>query len=188
MVLFESSGMYKGEDIISLVEHLTSGQLDAVWGSRRLSIADIDYAYRLLHQKTPIRGAISYFGSHLLSLSCLFLYGRYVTDTLSGVRAIRTSILHEHDLDPTHPNANHRILSVLLRLRAEFIETPVRYFPISPEKVKRTTLGEGIRALWTMFCYRFSRRAVSSRKQQADPPVKSLAPMPAKIRKTSAAR
>ena len=30
-----------------------AGQLDAVWGSRRLSLADIHHAYRLLHHSTP---------------------------------------------------------------------------------------------------------------------------------------
>ena len=41
VVLFESSGMYRGEDIVSLASHLTLGRLDAVWGSRRLSVRDV---------------------------------------------------------------------------------------------------------------------------------------------------
>ena len=157
MVLFESSGMYKGEDVILLVAQLMAGQLDAVWGSRRLSLADIRHAYRLLHHNAPVRGAVSYIGSHVLSLACLFLYGRYVNDTLSGVRAIRTSILRQSRLDPKHSNANFQMLSVLLRLQAEVIETPVRYFPISPQKVKRTSVGEGVTALWTLVRRRFTR-------------------------------
>jgi 2-phospho-L-lactate transferase/gluconeogenesis factor (CofD/UPF0052 family) len=187
MVLFESSGMYKGEDVILLVAQLLSGQLDAVWGSRRLSLADIHHAYRLLHHSTPVRGAVSYFGSHLLSLACLFLYGRYVSDTLSGVRAIRTSILRRYDFDPRHSNANFQMLSVLLRSGAEVIETPVRYFPISPQKVKRTSIGEGAAALWTLVRGRLTRRQTAG-DRTAEPIAESLVPVATKLRKSSAAR
>ena len=187
MVLFESSGMYKGEDIVLLVAQLMAGQLDAVWGSRRLSLADIRHAYRLLHRNAPIHGAVSYIGSHVLSLACLFLYGRYLNDTLSGVRAIRTSILRKYALDPRHPNANFQMLSVLLRLEAEVIETPVRYFPISPEKVKRTSIGEGMAALWTLVRQRFTRPMAATTEADV-PSVVELLPIATRLRKSSGAR
>jgi 2-phospho-L-lactate transferase/gluconeogenesis factor (CofD/UPF0052 family) len=183
VVLFESSGMYKGEDIILLVAQLMPGQLDAIWGSRRLSLTDIHHAYRMLHQSTPVRGAVSYLGSHLLSLACLFLYGRYVSDTLSGVRAVRTSTLVKHGLDPKHPNFNFQTLSALLRAGAEVIETPVRYFPISPQKVKRTSVGEGVTALWTLLRRRFTRREPAEHGAE-----ESALPVATRLRKSSAAR
>jgi 2-phospho-L-lactate transferase/gluconeogenesis factor (CofD/UPF0052 family) len=189
MVLFESSGMYRGEDIVPLVAQLMPGQLDAIWGSRRLSLADIRHAYRLLHRDTPIRGAISYIGSHVLSLMCLFLYGRYVNDTLSGVRAVRTRILHKHGLDPKHSNTNFQTLSVLLRQQAEVIETPVRYFPISPQKIKRTTMREGLTALWTLIRQRFARREppVAS-GEQGEAMGQVIVPIASNIGRSSAAR
>jgi 2-phospho-L-lactate transferase/gluconeogenesis factor (CofD/UPF0052 family) len=162
VVLFESSGMYKGEDIVHLLRQLEYGRLDAIWGSRRLSIEDVHMAYRLLHRRTPIRGAISYFGSHVLSLAFLALYGRYIADTLSGARAIRTAYLRENQLDPQQPGVNFRILSVLLRDRAEVFETPVHYFPLSPEKVRRTTIREGLGSLATVLWYRFKRMRYQS--------------------------
>jgi 2-phospho-L-lactate transferase/gluconeogenesis factor (CofD/UPF0052 family) len=157
VVLFESSGMYQGGDIVNLIQHLKLDRVDAIWGSRRLSINDIHMAYRLLHRRTPVRGAISYIGSHVLSLTCLLLYGRYISDTLSGARAIRTSYLRENGLDPWAPGVNFRILAALLRDRAEVFETPVHYFPISPEKVRRTTVHEGLSAVFTLFISRFKR-------------------------------
>jgi 2-phospho-L-lactate transferase/gluconeogenesis factor (CofD/UPF0052 family) len=187
MVLFESSGMYKGEDVILLVAQLMSGQLDAVWGSRRLSITDIHHAYRMLHHSSPVRGAISYLGSHMLSLACLALYGRYVSDTLSGVRAIRASLLRQHGLDPKDSNVNFQMLSILLRSEAEVIETPVRYFPISPQKVKRTSVLEGITALCTLIRGRFKHR-VPPEARAAETIAETFAPVATKLRRSSAAR
>ena len=150
VALFESSGMYRGEDLVALASHLTVGHLDSVWGSRRLSVRDIHESYRVRYQHNPLLGAISFVGSHLLSLACLVLYGRYISDTLSAVRAIRASDAAAMPVDLTHKRANQYILSNLLRRRAEILELPVRFTPISPARVHRTSLVEGLQALVTL--------------------------------------
>jgi hypothetical protein len=50
----------------------------------------------------------------------------------------------------TDKQANHLLLSELLRRKAEILELPVQFFPISPEKVKRTSPLEGVHALGTI--------------------------------------
>jgi hypothetical protein len=147
VVLFESSGMYRGEDIAGLSSHLTLGRLDAVWGSRRLSVRDIQESYRLRYRQKVLLGAASYLGSHVLSLACLVLYGRYISDTLSAVRAVRAGDAMSIEVPLTHKRANQHLLAQLLRRRAEVLEIPVQFFPISPERVKRTTVVDGIQAL-----------------------------------------
>ena len=153
--LFESSGMYRGEDLVALASHLTVARLDAVWGSRRLSVRDIHESYRLRYEKNVVLGAISYAGSHVLSLAYLLLYGRYISDTLSAVRAVRASDALEAGIDLTHKRANQYLLSRLLRRRAEVLELPVQFVPISPGKVKRTSAADGLQALVAIIRLRF---------------------------------
>jgi hypothetical protein len=153
--LFESSGMYRGEDLVALASHLTVGRLDAVWGSRRLSVRDIHESYRMRYQRNVLLGAISYAGSHLLSLAYLVLYGRYISDTLSAVRAVRAADALGAGIELTHKRANQHLLSRLLRRRAEILELPVQFVPISPEKVKRTGALDGLQALLTILALRF---------------------------------
>lgn len=157
VMLFESSGMYRGDDIVNLAKHLPSDQLDAVWGSRRLSVNDIREAYRLVYRNRPVRAAISYIGSHVLSLCYLVFYGRYISDTLSGARAIRASYLRDDSFDFHRKDFNQVVLSTLLRHRAEVFETPVSYFPLSPEKIRRTTVLDGLRSLWVILRGRYGR-------------------------------
>ena len=155
VALFESSGMYRGEDLVALASHLAMGRLDAVWGSRRLSVRDIQESYRFRYRKNVLLGAVSYVGSHALSLAYLFFYGRYITDTLSAVRAVRADDALDTGIDLTDKQANHQLLSELLRRKAEILEIPVQFFPISPERVKRTSPLEGIQALTTILWRRF---------------------------------
>jgi 2-phospho-L-lactate transferase/gluconeogenesis factor (CofD/UPF0052 family) len=156
VILFESSGMYRGEDLVGLASHLGSGRFDAVWGSRRLSVRDIEESYRLRYRKNVLLGAISYAGSHVLSVAYLMLYGRYISDTLSAVRAVRAADAFDPAVDLTHKGANHVLLSGLLRRKAEILEIPVQFFPISPDRVKRTSPLEGMHALGTILWRRFA--------------------------------
>ena len=154
VALFESSGMYRGEDLVALASHLTVGRLDAVWGSRRLSVRDIQDSYRLRYEGNALLGAISYAGSHLLSLAYLLLYGRYISDTLSAVRAVRATDALAAGIDLTHKRANQHLLASLLRRRAELLELPVQFVPISPDKVKRTSALDGLQSLLTILALR----------------------------------
>ncbi len=147
VLLFESSGMYRGEDIAGLASMLTLGRLDAVWGSRRLSIRDIEESLRLRYRHRRLLRAVSYVGSHFLSLACLILYGRYISDTLSAVRAIRTEDALAIGVPLTHKRANQHLLARLLRRKAEILEVPVQFLPISPERVKRTSVVEGLQSV-----------------------------------------
>ena len=168
VILFESSGMYNGEDIATLASHLSLGRLDAVWGSRRLSVRDIHQSYRLKYRHRAALGAISYAGSHALSLLYLALFGRYVSDTLSAARAVRVADAVRVPVPLTHKMANQHLLSALLRRKAEMFEVPVQFFSISPEQVRRTTPLDGLRAVMT---------AVRARLRPAVGPDPSPAPI-----------
>jgi 2-phospho-L-lactate transferase/gluconeogenesis factor (CofD/UPF0052 family) len=156
VVLFESSGMYRGEDLVALAAQLTSGRLDAVWGSRRLSVRDIEESYRLRYRKTPLSGAISFVGSHLLSLTYLVLFGRYISDSLSGVRAVRAADASAAGAGLTGTDANHHLLSRLLRRKADVVEIPVGFFPMSPALVRRPKPLDGLRAIGIIIRHRLS--------------------------------
>jgi hypothetical protein len=85
-----------------------------------------------------------------LSLAYLLLYGRYVSDTLSGARALRVSLLAQAGVPLADKEANQVWLSTIMRQRAEFQEVYVRFVPLSPERVKRTTVADGLSAVWTI--------------------------------------
>ena len=157
VLLFESSGMYNGEDIAALASHLSLGRLDAVWGSRRLSVKDIHESYRLKYRHRAVLGAVSYLGSHILSLMYLALYGRYVSDTLSAARVVRAADVLQLPGLLSDKLVNQRLLSALLRRKAEMFEVPVQFFSLSPAQVKRTTPLDGLRAIATVIAGRMGR-------------------------------
>lgn len=155
-ILFESSGMYRGDDLVALASQLAFVKLDAVWGSRRLSVKDVEEALVLRYSHNWLQKTASRFGSHVLSLMYLALFGRYISDSLSGARAVRARYLKALTVDPAHKLANHQLLAAVLRDRAEVFELPVRFFPISPKRVKRTSILDGGRAMLEILARRFA--------------------------------
>ena len=164
--LFESSGMYDGDDIPWLLSHLT-GRLDAVWGSRRLSVRDIEESLRVKYRHHAGLRILSYIGSHLLSLMYLSLYGRYVSDTLSGARVLRVEDAIRIGLPLTHKRANQQLLSRLLRRKAEMFEVPVHFYSASPEQVKRTTVLDGLQSVAGIVWARVRPRAAPAPSPRA---------------------
>jgi hypothetical protein len=155
VLMFESSGMYNGEDLVAIATPLGFGRLDSVWGSRRLSLRDIEASLRLRYRHRAGLRLASTIGSHVLSAAYLLLYGRYISDTLSGVRAVRTAFLLSAG-SLTDGLLNQRLLSRLLAARAELLETPVRFYGMSPAQVRRTSVLDGIRALATIVWWRLT--------------------------------
>ena len=51
---------------------------------------------------------------------------------------------------------NHVLLAALLRRKAEILEVPVRFFPLSPDRVTRTTALDGLRDLAILIAHRVS--------------------------------
>jgi 2-phospho-L-lactate transferase/gluconeogenesis factor (CofD/UPF0052 family) len=157
VALFESSGMYNAEDLVGVIAPLVFGRLDAVWGSRRLSVRDIDASLRLRYRHNAWLRLASEIGSYMLSTAYLLLYGRYVSDTLSGVRAVRAQLLLDARVGLEDKLLNQRLLSTLLRQRAELLETPVRFYAISPAHVRRTSVSEGLGSLAMILWWRVQR-------------------------------
>lgn len=174
LLIFESSGMYNGEDAPWLISHLLGGRLDAVWGSRRLSVRDIEESYRLKYRQRAFMGWVSRIGSHVLSLAYLVLYGRYVSDTLSGARVVRVADALRLPVGLTHKLANQHLLSALLGRKAEMFEVPVHFYSLSPTRVRRTSLSDGVSAVsaivWRRFGPSTSETVVSEEAIDSAPP------------------
>src|SRR4029450_7624164 len=98
---------------------------------------------------------------------CLVLYGRYITDTLSGVRAIRAGDALDPKVDLTAKSGNHVLLASLRRGTGEILELPVRFFPLSPDRVKRTSALDGLHALWILLAERPTARRTAPAQQDS---------------------
>ena len=97
-------------------------------------LIEADTNVRLRFEKSPLAGAISALGSQLLSMATLVLYRRYVSDTLSGVRAERREHLERAGFALADKAQNQRLSASVLGSGGELFETPVNFLSMSPEQ------------------------------------------------------
>ncbi len=156
LCLMECSGMYHGSDAMHLISSLNGRQVDAVWGSRRLSVSDVRASYQFRYRQNWLLGIVSRVGSHALSLMYLVFYGHFISDTLSGLRLVKTKVFRDFDLHVEQASFNQRLLCKLLRGKGTVYEMPVGFLPMSPDKVKRTSVMQGLQNIWMIVQQRFS--------------------------------
>ena len=68
----------------------------------------------------------------------------------SAARVVRTADVLRVPTALNDKLVNQHLLSVLLRRKAEMFEVPVQFFSMAPDRVKRTTPLEGLRAAATV--------------------------------------
>ena len=154
--LLECSGMYHGSDAMHMISSLYGRKIDAIWGSRRLSVADVEASYQFRYRKNWLLGSVSRIGSHALSLMYLIFYGHFISDTLSGLRLVKTDSLKQFDLQIDHASFNQRLLCKLLQGKGAVYEMPVGFLPMSPDKVERTSVLQGLQNILVIIQQRFT--------------------------------
>ena len=156
VVLFESSGMYRGEDVVGLAASLTSGRLDAVWGSRRLSVRDIEESYRFRYKQARVPWLGQLHGEPraqpVMPRAVRSLHHRHA---VGGARGPRVGC--HRTGRASHSQASQRAPArAAPRRKADILEIPVQFLPISPDLVKRTSVVEGLQALGALVAGRFA--------------------------------
>jgi len=90
-----------------------------------------------------------------------FLHTRWLNESRGpAVRALRAQYLAASDVRLDDKLLNQRLLSALLAQRAEILETPVRFYAISPAQVRRTSVADGLQALAKIVWWRIRPRSL----------------------------
>ena len=111
-------------------------------------------SYKFRYHHHILLGVVSYIGSYLLSFSYLMLYGRYISDTLCGLRVMRREFLVRNKTQLEQNSFNQHLLGDLLNNQGRVFEVPVDFLPMSPDKVRRTGVVEGLKAFWVIVTQR----------------------------------
>jgi len=91
----------------------------------------------------------------LLSLWAFLLYGRYISDTLTGYKIYPMGVLKKFTIQTFGFETDHELTAKLLRSGVKIIEVPVSYRPRSLEEGKKIKPRDFFIALATFWKFRF---------------------------------
>jgi dolichol-phosphate mannosyltransferase len=137
---------YDPQDYVPMVEALTSGVADVVYGSR--------YTRGILGSKHAQQSWPAYLGGRSLSIAAWLCTGRYLTDTVTALKLFPRGLLNDCHLQTTGFELDHEITSKVLARGRRIIEVPIQYFPRSRDEGKKIGAKDWVRGLRTFWKYR----------------------------------
>jgi dolichol-phosphate mannosyltransferase len=137
---------YDPQDYIPMVEMLSSGGADVVYGSR--------YTNGWFGSKHAQQSWPAYLGGRSLSLAALICTGRYLTDTVTALKLYPRALLNELNLQTTGFELDHEMTSKVLARGRRIAEVPIQYFPRTREEGKKIGAKDWLRGLRTFWRYR----------------------------------
>jgi len=101
---------------------------------------------------------VSKYGGMLLSTATLFLYNRYVTDTLTSIKGFDSRLLRSLNLQSDGMNLDTEIVAKLCGRGHYILEIPVEYKARTKMEGKKSTPMDGLKALFALIRFRFGAR------------------------------
>ena len=150
---------YDPADYLPMLEALKTGA-DSVYGSR-LKGQIRESGWSLTPGKHPSQGLGPWIAGVVLSCWTLLLYGRWISDTLTGYKLYPARVLREMKIETSGFETDHEITAKLICGRLKIVEVPISYRPRSQAEGKKIRPRDGLIAVWTLLKFRFAQDASS---------------------------
>jgi glycosyltransferase involved in cell wall biosynthesis len=144
---------YDPVDYLPMLEALGTGA-DSVYGSRVLGHIR-ESGWSVTAGRHPSQGFGPWMAGVLVSCWTFLLYGRWLSDTLTGYKLYPAKVLQAMTLETSGFEADHEITAKLFRGGFTIMEVPISYRPRSIAEGKKIKARDGFIALWTLLRFRF---------------------------------
>ncbi len=155
IVFFPADMEYLERDIYPVVLSIVRNNFGAVFGTRAVKCTDLSGRLKNIYGKARGLYLVSKYGGMLLSTATLFLYNRYVTDTLTSIKGFDAKLLRSLHLKSDGMNLDTEIVAKLCRRGHYILEIPVEYKARTKTEGKKSKPMDGLKALLALFRFRF---------------------------------
>jgi dolichol-phosphate mannosyltransferase len=145
---------YSPSDIPAMLAALGSDMRCSVYGSRILG-ATAKGSATLFRGRVPGQSLGPWVMNRVLSVLVLVLYGRWITDLLTGYKIYPTEFLRGIEVKTAGFETDHELTAKLIRGGYRIKEVPAEYRPRSLEEGKKIGPIDGLIAIWTLLRFRF---------------------------------
>lgn len=147
---------YEPEDIPVMLRALGSSSDVAVYGSRILGAKAKNPGFTLFPGLAPGQQLGPWLMNRMLSILTFVLYGRWITDLLTGYKIYPTAFLRNVVVKTKGFETDHELSAKLIRAGFTVREVPAAYYPRSIVEGKKIRPIDGVIAVWTLIRFRFA--------------------------------
>jgi glycosyltransferase involved in cell wall biosynthesis len=134
---------YDPTDYPGLLQPITSGRADVVFGSRFTGRPHRSFLFW------------NYVANKILNIVANFLYNTLLTDMETCYKMFRSEVLTGLDLKSDGFEIEPEITAKILKKHCRIYEVPINFYARGYSEGKKIKAIDGIRALWALIKYRF---------------------------------
>ncbi|TMJ01379.1 MAG: glycosyltransferase family 2 protein [Alphaproteobacteria bacterium] len=146
---------YEPADIPAMLGALGGASDVAVYGSRILGVKE-KQGLTLFPGLAPGQRLAPWLVNRALSVLTFVLYGRWITDLLTGYKIYPTPFLRGITVKTAGFETDHELSAKLMRAGYTIREVPAQYNPRSVAEGKKIGPLDGLIAVWTLLRFRFA--------------------------------
>jgi glycosyltransferase involved in cell wall biosynthesis len=143
VVIQDADLEYSPEEFPDLIELISQGRADVVYGSRFLGRRRV---FLFTH----------YVGNRLLTLITNILYNTILTDMETCYKVMRTEVLRSFTLHSNGFGIEPEMTAKIFKRGYRVYEVPITYDGRGYDEGKKITWRDGVVALWVLIKYRFT--------------------------------
>jgi dolichol-phosphate mannosyltransferase len=143
LIIQDADLEYDPRDYVAMLEELTTGRADVVYGSRYLG-----------RGRYPHQGLAAYIGGRSLSAVGYLFTGRYLTDTVTALKLFHRADIAALPLETSGFELDHEITARMLARGRRIVEVPIRYYPRTRAEGKKIGARDWFIATKTFWKYR----------------------------------
>ena len=146
---------YDPADYMPMLAAIGNRDNVSVYGSRILKQIEEKGWFRLTPGRHPSQGIGPWGLNILLSILLFILYGRWLTDLLTGYKIYPSSVIKRFHVRTHGFETDHELTAKLIRAGITIIDVPASYTPRTTEQGKKIRAIDGLIAIGTLIKYRF---------------------------------
>ncbi len=146
---------YDPQEYLRILAPFSDPAVSVVYGTRYLSVQDVDKKSLVLSRKYKKSYLLAYFAGRILTWTTNFIYGAHITDEATCYKAFRASILKSLPLHCTGFEFCPEVTAKVLKRGYKIVEVPISYDPRTYDEGKKINYKDGFEALWILLKYRF---------------------------------
>jgi len=147
---------YQPDDIPAMLRALSGASDTAVYGSRILGVKAKQQGVTLFPGLAPGQQIGPWLVNRALSVLALVLYGRWISDLLTGYKIYPIEFLRSVQVKTAGFETDHELSAKLIRAGYVIREVPAQYRPRSVAEGKKIGPLDGLIAVWTLIRFRFA--------------------------------